>query len=266
MNERVIANTSTPRTHDSLVADLRALGVQRSLILLVHSSLSALGWVCGGEVTVISALLEVLGPDGTLVMPSHSTQLTDPAKWKSPPVPPSWIDIIRSEMPVFDPARTPTSGIGKIPELFRTWPGVKRSLHPAYSFAAIGPSAEHILRDHRLDCALDDSSPLGRLYDLKATILMLGVGFERCTALHLAESRVFPKSEQDAGPIVADGVRRWAGYAVPSFNADCFPRIGESLIAIGIAKTGRVGSANCFLLPIAASVDFATQWLRKNVA
>src|SRR5690349_8234525 len=111
-------------------------------------------------------------------MPSHSTQLTDPAKWKSPPVPASWTDVIRAELPAFDPARTPTTGIGKIPELFRTWPGVKRSLHPAYSFAAIGPYAERILQEHSLDCALDDSSPLGRLYDLKADILMLGVGFE----------------------------------------------------------------------------------------
>jgi aminoglycoside 3-N-acetyltransferase len=94
---------------------------------------------------------------------------------------------------------------------------------------------------------------------------MLGAGFESCTALHLAESRVFPKSEQDAAPVVVNGIRQWTGYSVPPFAADSFPSIGERLIAKGIPKTGRVGSAECYLLSLVDSIDCATEWLRGRV-
>ena len=82
----VVQRTKTPATVESLQTELSALGVRAGMALLVHSSLSAMGWVCGGAVAVILALQEVLGASGTLVMPAHSTDLTEPSEWgaKSP--------------------------------------------------------------------------------------------------------------------------------------------------------------------------------------
>jgi aminoglycoside 3-N-acetyltransferase len=68
---------SSPVTVDSLKKDLTALGVKPGMVLLVHSSLSSLGWVCGKSVAVIEALEFLLTPDGTLVMPTHSGELLD---------------------------------------------------------------------------------------------------------------------------------------------------------------------------------------------
>ena len=83
----------------SLIEDFRALGIQPGMTLLVHSALSKLGWVCGGPVAVILALEAVLGSTGTLVMPTHSSDLSDPAMWHHPPVPESWWEPIRQTMP-----------------------------------------------------------------------------------------------------------------------------------------------------------------------
>lgn len=102
----IAKNQHGPVTTASLINDFKRLGVQPEMVLLVHSSLSSLGWVCGGPVAVILALEEVLGPEGTLVMPTHSTGLTDPDGWANPPVPQEWHDMIRRTIPAYDPHLT----------------------------------------------------------------------------------------------------------------------------------------------------------------
>lgn len=146
-------------TRDTLAGDLRTLGVRPGETLLVHSSLSSLGWVNGGPVTVVKGLLDVLGPDGTLVVPTQSGDLSDPALWSRPPVPEEWWPTIRATMPDYDPRVTPSRGVGVIPETVRTWPGALRSAHPETSFAALGPRAAAIVDGHAPDCRLGWGSP-----------------------------------------------------------------------------------------------------------
>jgi len=140
MGERDVIERTTgpPATVNSLAEDLAALGVMPGMVLLLHASLSSLGWVCGGAVAVILAVEAVLGPQGTLVMATHSGDLSDPADWENPPVPESWCDTIRSTMPAYDPDLTPTRGMGTIPETFRKQRGVLRSGHPQVSVCGVG--------------------------------------------------------------------------------------------------------------------------------
>ena len=270
MGERgVISNSDDlPVTLESLIDDLARLGVRAGMTLLVHSSLSSLGWVCGGSVTVVYALESAIGSTGTLVMPTHSTDFSDPRNWSDPPVPDHWWPTIRESMPAYDPELTPTRGMGRIPETFRTQNGVIRSGHPQVSFAARGQSARQITFDHRLESGFGKGSPLGRVYDLAGWILLLGVGHSCNTSLHLAEYRMGSekkKTIRTGAPVLHNGVRRWCEFEDLEWDSSDFTRIGEEFASkSGLVKQGLVGKAKASLMPQRELVDFAVRWLETH--
>lgn len=266
--ETVQRTSGLPATVSSLSSDLATLGITPGMVLLVHASLSALGWVCGGPVAVILALENVLGPDGTLIMPTHTGDLSDPKHWENPPVPEAWWEMIRQNMPPFDPDLTPTRGTGTISETFRKQRGVLRSNHPLFSFAARGAQAARVTENHGLDHGLGETSPLARIYELDGSILLLGVGHENSTSLHLAESRAsFPGKRDVIGgaPVMHEGNRIWAQTEDIDFDDGDFKTIGESFAqAVGDIKHGEVACAAAMLLPQRSLVDHAVWWMEAN--
>jgi aminoglycoside 3-N-acetyltransferase len=271
MNSRegqIVANSPTLVTVKSLIIDLTNLGVKPGMTLLVHSSLSKLGWVCGGSVAVILALQQVLGTEGTLVMPTHSGDLSDPAAWKNPPVPEDWWQTIYETMPAYRPDLTPTRAMGAIPETFRRMDGVLRSDHPQYSFAAVGVHAEFITKEHFLEHGLGEGSPLARVYDLDGYVLLLGVEHGNNTSLHLAETRAnFPgkKNKQNGSPLFVDGVRKWTIFEEVDYAEEDFPQLGADFAKdTGMEIQGLLGQGESRLMPQRALVDYAVGWLEKN--
>lgn len=257
-----------PVTIPKLVTDFQNLGLKNGMVLLVHSSLSSLGWVSGGPAAVILALEEVLGEEGTLVMPTHSGDLSDPGFWENPPVPKDWHQKIRDTMPAFRKDLTPSRGMGALPEAFRKQAGTIRSSHPHFSFAARGPKAEYITENHSLHYGLGDDSPLGAIYRLDGFILLLGVGHGNNTSLHLAEVRAdfLGKKEQVQGaPIFMNGKREWVEQRDLDLNEDDFPQIGLAYQKAGGKQSkGPVGYGEALLLPQKPLVDFAVDWMERN--
>ena len=257
-----------PVTVDSLKRDLLALGVEPGIVLVVHSALSKMGWVNGGAVAVIQALEDVLGPEGTLVMPTHSSGLSDPEEWSNPPVPQDWKETIRQTMPAYDPDLTPCRSMGRIPETFRKGPGVLRSYHPHMSFSARGAQAEFITKDHQLDFGLGEKSPLARLYDLDARILLLGVQHDNNTSLHLAEIRAdYPgkKEIKQGAPLMIDGERKWVIINELDEHSEEFKKIGKAYNRSDRKlQAGKIGNAKSRLIPQRDLVDFAVGWMEKN--
>ncbi|MEW1999646.1 aminoglycoside N(3)-acetyltransferase [Streptomyces coelicoflavus] len=244
-------------TRGTLAAGLRELGVRSGDTLLAHTSLSSLGWVCGGPVAVVRALLDVLGPDGTLVVPTQTGDLSDPALWTSPPVPEAWWESIRAATPPYDPLITPSRGVSVVPETVRTWPGARRSAHPQTSFAALGARAAEVVAGHATDCRLGERSPLAVLERLDARVLLLGAGYDACTAFHLAEYRI-------PGPMVEvgrPGPVGWERVREVSITSERFDELGHDFERDRPVVRGRVGAADVRLFPLPDAVAYAERWL-----
>jgi aminoglycoside 3-N-acetyltransferase len=257
-----------PVTMASLIEDFRNIGVQRGMTLVVHTSMRSIGWVSGGPVAVVLALEEALGPEGTLVMPAHTGDLTEPEFWRNPPVPESWWDIIRQESPAFDPAWTPSRHMGAIAECFRTQPGTLRSSHPHASFTARGPHATTITRNHPLVPALGDETPLGHVYDLDGWVLLVGLGYNNNTSLHLAEYRArYPskRKERNGARVTRDGRTEWVSFEDLDWDDEDFITIGKAFKqASDRVRNGRVGHAEAVLMPQRELVDFGVRWMEEH--
>ena len=271
MNEQEIIQITKgmPLTVESLKNRFKKLGIKPGMVLLVHSSLSSLGWVCGGPTAVIMALEELLDPEGTLVMPTCSGDLSEPSKWKNPPVPQSWWQLIKEEMPAYNPDLTPTRGMGAIPESFRKQEGTLRSGHPQVSFAARGKYAREITTCHSLDYALGENSPLARIYDLDGWVLMLGVEHINNTSIHLAEYRAdyqSKKVEMSGSPVEINGKRIWRELEDIEPDDSDLGKIGSSFEKTFPDKfiKQKIGEAQARLFRQRDIVDYATKWITEN--
>jgi aminoglycoside 3-N-acetyltransferase len=249
----------------ALADDLAGLGVSPGDTLLVHASLRSLGHVVGGATAVVGALLDAVGPGGTLVAPAYTPENRDPSRWTDPVVPVELWPLIRASIPAFEPALTPSAGVGAIAERIRTWPGAVRSAHPQTSFAAIGPLAEKLMAGHAPESPLGGRSPLARLEGAGASALLLGVGYDRCTAFHLAEYRLPDPPRRTHGcAVTTAGGREWITFDSVALDASDFLEVGAAFSANRTVPTGQVGAACAALVPIAMAVAFALDWFRAH--
>jgi aminoglycoside 3-N-acetyltransferase len=262
---------------DRLVADLRSLGLRAGGVAMVHTRMSALGWVIGGSETVVRALLEALGPDGTLMAyASWDEHVYRPTDW-----PAEHRAAYLAAPPVFDPATGAAfAENGRIPERIRTWPGARRSTQPDASVVAVGARADRLVAPHPDDDAYGADTPFARLVEAGGQVLMLGAPLDTITLLHHAEAiarvpgkrRVtftVPVARRDGTVEVRtyndiDTDRGPYPYEQLGLGDEPFAVIAREALAAGIGTCGRVGQADCHLFEARELTEFAVSWIEER--
>lgn len=237
-----------------MTSDLLHLGVRPGGVLLVHASLRSLGMPEGdpnrAEIA-ICALLEVLGPEGTLLMPALSYA------------------SVSARQPVFDVLRTP-SCVGALPESFRTRQGTLRSVHPTHSVSGVGRRAAELLAGHERDTTpVGANSPFAKLPQVNGQVLFLGCGMRPNTSMHGIEEHVEPpylySTDVDYQVILADGSATTMRVRRHNFRGweQRYERL-EGLLGPSDLHTGRVMQAECHLVESAAMWPAALAALRRD--
>ena len=188
--QKCIDKNFKPVTKDDLIHKFSQLGIKQGDTLLVHASLSSLGYVVGAAEALFLALREIIGEQGTIVVPSQTVEISDPASWQYPPVPEEWHDVIRDAMPAYSKELSYSKAMGAFSQFIGILLDSIRSNHPMYSFTEVGEKASEIIEQNSFDFPFGDKSPLGRMYSIGAKVLMIGTDFETNTSLHLAENRL----------------------------------------------------------------------------
>ena len=237
------------------------------MTVMVHVSLSSIGYVCGGAPTVIEALLEAVGSEGTIMMPTQSWKNLDLEVGVHPEVGEDDWQTIRDNWPPYDKRTTPTQTMGAVAELFRQWPGSLRSDHPARSVSANGRYAAYLTENQDLSNIFGDGSPIGRLYELDGYVLLIGVGYDKNTSLHLADARADYPSKHlttEHSAVMENGKRVWKAYNTLYVDGKDFIQIGEAFEQDHTVNKVQLGYATLRLMRQRELVDFAIRWIEQN--
>ena len=258
-----------------VTGELRALGVRAGDLLMVHASLRAVGPLEGGPADLLDALLDCLGPGGTLaayVSWQHSSyDATLDGRRLTPDEREAW--------PAFDPAAAPPpyDGFGRFNRFLCAHPAARRSAHPDASIAAIGPLAEQLTADHALSDGYGPASPLGRFVAAGGRVLMLGAPPGAVTVLHLAEALARIPGKRRVRyevPVLVDGRRCWQEAeefdtnglleVLADTGVDAIGNIATDYVEAGKGLRGRVGQAGCWLFDARDLVSFGVRWLESR--
>jgi aminoglycoside 3-N-acetyltransferase len=265
VSDEEVIREKLPVTGSQLVTDLSALGVRRGGVVMVHSSMSALGWVVGGTETVVRAMLDQLGADGTLMAY---------ASWEEIPIhlrewPAAWQRAYREELPPFDPRVSEARhDHGRVPERIRTWPGAERSPHPEASVVAVGAQAHWLTAEHPSDDAYGRGTPFARLVDAGGQVLVLGAPLGTLTLLHHAEALAEVAGKRRVAyemPVVEGGRVVWREFhRTAMFGVDEFEVMSRAALEVGAGRSGRVGQADSHLFEAAQLVRVGVNWLETH--
>lgn len=224
-----------------IIQQVLDLGLKPGGVLLVHCSFSQVKPLEDGPLGLIAALQAALGPEGTLVMPSMTDDSLHP----------------------FDRQKTPCLGMGIVAHTFWQLPGVFRSDSP-HAFAAKGPEVAHITASHPIEVPHGLDSPVGRVYEQDGQVLLLGVGHDANTTIHLAENLAGVRYRRKKQAVLNDGRQTRLDYEEIDHCCQNFQLVDGWLDAKALQHRGKVGHAEARLIRSGDIVKTVIEQLHMN--
>lgn len=261
LNQSVIKSAISK---NELVAFFKQIGLKKEMCVEVHASLSSFGFVIGGAQTVIDALIETVGYEGTIACVINYDSFSEPSRWQYPPISIDLEQKVRDNMPVLN-REASDNNTGSIVENLRRRPGSLCSLSPTCSYVAWGKYARLICTRQPLNFALGENSPTSHLYDLDAYVLLLGVDYDKCTLMHLAEYR------SQFRPIIIEGAKVeidnkpvYKKYLELDIDSEIFNEVGAFLERDNKVNKLKINDSICRLFSGRIAVDYACKYMREK--
>ncbi|SNT02055.1 aminoglycoside 3-N-acetyltransferase [Rhodococcoides kyotonense] len=259
-------------THESLAADAAKLGLVAGDVVMVHAAFGRVGPVVGGPDVLVDALVDVVGPSGTLV--SYQDWELGVDVWNADG---SVVDELRAHVPPYDPATSrPARDHGILASTIRTRPGVRTSRNPGAAMSALGFRADELTREHPMDDGYGVGTPLARLVDAGGRVLMIGAPLDTMTLLHHAEALADIPGKRRVKleyPLLGENggtVWQWVSEfdtsrpVVDGLPDDYFATVVEDFLGTGAGRRGRIGDADSVLVDARAVTEFAVDWLESR--
>lgn len=253
-----------PATRSSLLNEFRNLGIAAGDIVMVHAAVRKVGPIVGGVTTLVQALLDAVGTDGTLAAY---------VDWELGFEPDAVEREYTDDIPLFDKRLARAArDYGILPEVIRTWPRAVRSDNPDAGVAAVGARAEWLCADHALSYGYGEESPYAKLVASAGSILVLGAPLDTMTLLHHSEhvARLGKKRvKRYRRKVLIDGEPRWIDIEefdtsdpiVEGMPEDHFARIAAAALKSGAGRRGVVGAADAYLFNAASLHRIGVDWL-----
>ncbi len=258
-----------PLTRRRLAGELADLGLLPGDMVMVHAAMGRVGEILGGPDSLIAALGDAIGGDGTIMAYTGCDGRYEDLLDADGRVP----DVWRAAVPGFDAAASrAVRDNGVLPEFLRTTPGARRSANPGASMAALGARADWLTADHPWHYGYGAGSPLARLVAAGGKVLMLGAPLDTMTLLHHAEhladipGKIIRRHEVPLADVDGTIWRMIEEFETADPCSDRLPenfieQIVEAFLATGAGRRGRIGAAPAVLVDAAAICAFAIGWI-----
>ncbi len=248
-------------TKEDIKVHLKNLGIQKGMLILVDAQTINLGYVSGGAQAIIEALMDVVGYEGTIVMPSFTMDNMDPSCWGQKRIEREHWEYIRQHPIAFDRKLSAPTNSDELVHQFMRNDAIARSYHPMYSFVAWGKYAKLLCDKHPLHFGLSKDSPLGKIFELNGYVLLLGCDYKDCTMFHLARYN----GDQLPIKVVTSAIQQnkkavWKDMLDLVLVNDDFHVIGEVMEERKVVKTSYLGNGKCRFFSAREAVNIATAY------